>query len=214
MKELLSMLMALFISMFENVDYQHYPAEDFKHDSYYVIEQQGEVDYRDLYGQDMVTNPLASCVPGNRAIAGCMHISDVPNTVYLSPYWFVPQTSIKHEDIPDDATYTFTADSLIVSPYNGTLDSYSVGNDGKTMLVKYTIQGESVTLYFENLERWWCCMGKIEPDGDSEGTWKHTCDELRGAKFEAGHLIGRAIANETTVTVSGADSTLKEFFSH
>ena len=214
MKELLSMLIALFVSMFENVEYQHITPEDFKHDSYYVIEDAGEVDYRALYGQDMVTNPNASCVPGNRLVKGRMHISSAPATVNLSPFWLECGTTSEYTDIPESDTYTFATDCLIISPYNGVLDSYSVGNDGKTMLVKYSVQGENIVLYFENLERWWCCMSKSEPDGTEAGTWHHTCDELRGTKFEAGQLIGRAVAGETTVTVSGDDSTLKEFYSH
>lgn len=63
MKRLLAMLMSLFLSIFNNVDYQAQGDMQFVSEGYYTIDEGTAPDYRDLYGTNPVASKEVSCHP-------------------------------------------------------------------------------------------------------------------------------------------------------
>ena len=215
MKKLLAMLMAMLLSMFENVDYQYQSERPFNHDSYYTIDVPAQtVDYRDLYGKQIAAGGSYSCIPTTYNVS-CYTVNYSDGVTRVGAKWVVAN---EHKDIAEisGTTYTFESNSPIACPYAGTLLTSSNTSTGTIMEIAISVNGKNYRMYIEDMERWWCCDSKKDYDFPDTKTWEHTCSELKGTTFKAGTCLGRARANSTSIHVieNGNKVDLAEFFSN
>ena len=210
------MLMALFISIFNDVDYQALSPSSFTHDSYFTIEEGESPDYRETFGAHTAAGMQKSCVSQTFTLNGKAVIYG-DNKTRQGGYWFVNGESKKHSELTE-TQFVFTSDSKIICPYNGTLHSSSKTSDGLSMEIDFNFNNNMYRMQIKNMERWWCCDGKVEHDGTDQlgkPVWIHTCAELKGTSLKQGVYLGRAIANTTTIDIldkSGNKVDLKTFF--
>lgn len=215
MKRLLAMLMALFLSMFENVDYEYQDAVPFAHDSYYTVQvPEQTVDYRDLYGKQIAAADSVSCVPTTYSVA-CENVIYSDGVTRVGAKWVEARVKKDISEIKD-TTFTFESDTQIACPYSGTLMSSSKTGTGTVMEVAIALGGKNYRLFLEDMERWWCCEGKADYDNPEKETWVHTCNELKGTTFKSGTCLGRAKAGKTKLYVMEGDTKvdLNKFFSN
>lgn len=222
MKRLLSMILSLFISMFNNVDYQMHDAMPFEHDAYYTIAEAEAPDYRMSFGDVTTAGRQRSCVSQLFTLNG--HLIQYPTSMkgIIGGYWFVNSSSMKYDELSGNS-YTFETDGKIICPYDGILKTSSVTSDGRSMDILFSL-GDSIhdgyVMRITNMERWWCCDSKVDYDSTDQlgrGTWVHTCSELKGATLKQGVYLGRATAGNTTITIyddSGNKVDFKTFYSH
>lgn len=217
MKRLLAMFLAWLMSLTNNVSYVVQGDMPFARGDYYTIEEGESPDYRDLYGQTPVNSRETVCHPttfsGNPS-----YVVYNDGKKHNSAAWFANRVSMEYSKISGES-YTFDDSVLIVMPYGGTLLSSSNTSDGHSMLLSCTVGENDYRIQIENMERWWCCLAKIQPDDTNalgESVWVHTCSELKGTQFPQGYVLGKAQAG-TTIQVLGSDNKpipLQEFYNH
>ena len=215
MKKILAMLMAMFISMFENVDYQYQAEVPFEHDAYYTVAiPEEEIDYRDLYGKQIAAGGNYSCVPTTYSVASYT-VEYTDGATHAGAKWVVANEPKCIDDISGNE-FMFTTDCHIICPYAGTLLTSSNTSDGTSMEIAIAVNNKNYRLYIDGMERWWCCEGKVTYDNPDNCSWIHTCNELKGTAFKAGNCLGRALPDQTTIKVveDGNVVDLKEFFSN
>ena len=224
MKKLLSMLLALFMSMSNNVDYQAQGDVPYAAGSYYTIEEGQAPDYRSIYGSQVVASREIACKPIPWKGA-CKSVNYTDGAQHVNAYWLASSDSKNYADLSDDYTYTFDKECQIIIPYTGTLLSASGTSDGTSMVVKCEVNDDSYQLHITGMDRWWCCMGRNETqkvtNSYGELVWEHTCRELQGTSFNQGQVLGRSIAGETKVKIfkyvdgkATVACTLKDFYNH
>lgn len=218
MKRLLAMLMSLFLSIFNNVDYQAQGDMQFVSEGYYTIDEGTAPDYRDLYGTNPVASKEVSCHPTTFKGSGKQVTYKDENT-HIHGYWVVNREGMSYDKLPDGDTYTFENEGYIIMPYTGVLRTSSATSTGRVMVLSVEVGGVSYRLDIQNMERWWCCLGKLEPDDTdilSNPTWVHTCGELLDTQIRQGYVLGNA-QEGTTITIAKSDgsaATWKEFYGH
>lgn len=218
MKRLLSMLLSLFMAITNNIDYQAQGDMQFMHDSYYTIDEGSAPDYRDLYGTNPVASKEVSCYPTTFKGTGKDIVYSDTNK-HMQGVWIVNRATMRYADLPDGSSYTFEAPGYILMPYTGVLRTSSTTSNGHTMVLSLEVDGTEYRMDIQNMERWWCCLGKLEPDStDAIGNpvWKHTCGELLDTQVRQGYVLGNA-AEGTTVNIALSDGTpvmWKEFYGH
>lgn len=224
MKRLLAMFLAWIVALFNSVDYATQGDMNFARGEYYTIEEAEAPDYRNLYGNTPVNSAESACSPTRFSGSG-QPVRYNDNSVIHEPLtWIVNRQSIIADDSTatelDEVTYTFTDTSFILAPYTGTLGASSVTSDGHDMRLDIQIGNNSYVMLISNMDRWWCCLGKVQADQTNdkgEDVWVHTCSELYGTRFTAGQVLGKAKVG-TTVTFQKKESgqyknvTLREFF--
>lgn len=215
MKRLLAMLMSLFISMFENVDYQFHADTPFEHNAYFTVDvREEDIDYRDLYGKQIAAGSNYSCVPSTYSAASSV-VNYNDGATRVGAEWIVANSSKDYSEITGDS-FLFETDAKIVCPYAGTLITSSKTSNGRSMEIAINVGGNNYRMVVEEMERWWCCDGKISYDDPEAQEWDHTCSELKGTTFKAGTCLGRATAGETKVTIYQNNDVvpLSEFFNN
>ena len=224
MKRLLAMLLALFSSITNNVDYQVQGDVPYSAGSYYTIEEGQAPDYRDIYGTPAVASREVSCKP-NPFMGAREEVTYSDGAEHVNAYWLVGGESIAYDSLTDDTTFVFDSDSQIIIPYTGELLSASSTSDGTSMNVKCTVNGQDYQLQITGMDRWWCCMSRNEthkvPNKYGKLVWSHTCSELQGTTFNQGQVLGKSIAGETKVKIfvytsskSITPCSIKELFNH
>ena len=224
MKRLLSMLLALFLSISNNVDYQVQGDVEYAAGTYYTIEEGQAPDYRNLYGSTAVASREVSCKPIPFKGTALPVIYD-DNAQHINAYWFEGDVSKSYSELTVDENYTFEVTTQIIAPYSSVLLSSSQASDGQSMTVKCSVDGNDYQLQITGMDRWYCCMGRNENQKVTntlgELVWKHTCSELQGTKFNQGQVLGKSIAGTTVIKVFNYTSSdkitpcsLTEFYNH
>lgn len=196
MKRLFALIIGFFVSMFNNVDYMVNDMQQFVPNSYYTIDVADPPDYREYYGATPSASNKLSCKTGNYS-AGGKQISSVSSGV-VKGYWLENMKLMRESAIPNVKEFTFESETLIIAPYDCTLETESVTNQGNTMTVICSISGKNYRLVFDNMVCWYCDVSRNNLE---ETSGYHTGDEQKGKKFKAGNVLGKA-ANGTTVVVS------------
>ena len=216
MKRLLAMLLALLTSLFQGVNYQASDVKPYAPTAYYKIDPDSKPDYRALYDSTYMPNSnTSSCRTTNYSSNGRL-ISYGTTTVPETGYWFIDDATV---DITDDSLKANLLDlsagngEYLICPYDAVLCTNSANNKGHDMKLKITLDSVDYELYFEEMERWYCCMARQNPVVDSSGNtiWIHTSDEQYGHIFKQGNVLGRA-SDKTKVTITcTTDSNLSTF---
>lgn len=197
-KRLLAMLAALLMSIFNNVNYLPQEISTFNHGAYYTIDPGMPPDYRDIYDDTPVAGSNKSCVAATFRLKGYYINYNSELSPKIGGYWLENDVGKEYTEIENLNDFQFETSSWIICPYNGVLDNSSITSDGKSMKVDFTLNGDSYCILIDNMERWWCCSSKIEPD-NADGTWTHDCGELKGTQFKAGQVLGKAVEGSTDV---------------
>lgn len=210
------MLISLFFSISNNVDYQANSNEAFIPDSYFVLEGNEAPDYRYMYQNFDMTTSSGICLASSasRQSAELVHLTE--NGAYK--HWVSyndtgPIDNAYFADLVDTNSYYFTEPTDIVAPQACIVKTKSTDGGGHSMLLE-TTDGR-YTLYFTGMERWFCCRSRSVPDGvdPKNYTWVHTCN-VYGKTIPQGYLIGRAVEG-TSFTIqdsSGRTVSLEEFY--
>lgn len=223
MKKLLSTLLALFMSITNNVDYQPQNDVMYTANSYYTIEVDDAPDYRDMYGSVAVASREYSCKPAT--IPGkYKNVTYSDGETHVNACWIEAGVSMSFSEIPDESTYKFKSSRQIIIPYDGELLSSSATSDGTSMILKVKVDDDLYQLKLTGMDRWWCCMYRNEEhkvtDTLGASVWKHTCDELYGTTFSQGDIVGLSCEGTELEIYKYVDSkatkacTLKELYTH
>lgn len=224
MKKLLSMLLALLLSITNNVDYQVQGDVEYSAGSYYTIEEGQAPDYRSIYGSPAVASRDVSCKPiPFKGAAKTVVYSDGAD--HITAYWFESNSNKKYEELTVDTDYLCESSSQLIAPYACELLSSSVTSDGTSMSIKCSVDNQDYQLQIIGMDRWWCCMGRNEthkvPNVYGELVWKHTCSELQGTRFNQGQVLGKSIEGVTKIKVFKYTSnkaispcSIEEFYNH
>lgn len=209
MKRLLAMLLALFTSIFTGVNYQVSGEKPYANDIYYKIDEADAPDYRTLYDRSFVAESnTTGCKTTNYSEGQQYVIYNGVATSYKG-YWFIANdTAVVDDNLKYKTLNIGSEGSYIICPYDATLCSTSITNDGHSMSIRIELNGKAYDLLFENMDRWYCCMSRTNPLIDPNGNevWQHTSTEQQGHTFSAGNVLGRATAN-TTVNIKPVSKT-------
>lgn len=218
MKRLLAMLLALFTSIFSGVNYQVSGEKPYANNIYYTIDEADAPDYRTLYDKSFVAESnTTGCKTANYSEGQQYVIYNGVSTTHKG-YWFIANDTVVADDNIKFKTIDIGAsDAYIICPYDATLLSTSMTNDGHSMQLRVELNGNAYNLLFENMDRWYCCMSRTNPLFDNNGNevWQHTSSEQKGHTFNAGNVLGRATDNTTVriTAVSGDDTvTMYDLF--
>lgn len=223
MKRIIALLLSLFISIGNDVNFIASEDKEYNADAYYTLEVMEPPDYRDIYGSNPVAARNLSCRAKTYKSNGKTIIYSSGND-HINAMWVEDGVSKNYDELPTEDTFQFTSDGFIIIPYDGQLLTSSENSNGHTMLVKCSVGGSYYRLDIQNMERWWCCVGRDLPtDVDASGKviWNHTCRELRGESLPQGTVLGKA-QEGTTITVSIYDATgdsvsncsIKDLYTH
>lgn len=218
MKRLLAMLLSLFLAVSNNIEYQAQGDMEFAYGSYYTIDEGTAPDYRNLYGTNPVASKEVSCHPTTFKGSG-KFVTYSDNNQHLQGVWIENRTPMRYSALPDGSSYTFESEGYILMPFTGVLRTSSATSTGHTMVLSVEVGNTEYRIDIQNMERWWCCLGKIEPDDvDVLGNpvWTHTCGELLDTQIRQGYVLGNA-KEGTTVTIAKSDgsaATWAEFYGH
>lgn len=201
LKKLLSMLLALFVALFNNVSYTATDDKDYTADSYYTVDVQEAPDYRDIYNSNATASKLNSCRTTNYSAQG--RLVKYTDDVEYKGYWFENSTLKNQSDIPDDKKFVFTSDCYIIIPFDGELVSESNTNSGHDMIVNCNVNNNKYRLTISNMSRWYCCMGRnnVSDMYDLDYAWVHTSVEQQGKQFKQGNVLGMGVKDKTTIVV-------------
>lgn len=202
------MILAVFTSLFNGVNYQVSDDKPYGLDQYYTITEEEAPDYRVYYNKDFVAESNTS---------GCKTKNYKSNGKYVAygnivptyrGYWLLDGEVAKLEDLQGQTLNFGKSGSYIICPYDATLLSKSETNDGHNMIIQIDLDGKSYILTFADMDRWYCCMSRTNPLLDAGGNevWAHTSMEQCGHQFKAGNVLGRA-TDETSVTITSPNSS-------
>lgn len=205
MKKLLAICVSLFFCMFAGLSYTQADNKAYNEDSYYKIDVEEPPDYRTLYDKTYVAQSnTSSCKTTNFSNSGKLIRYGTVDTG-IPGYWFINNRSIGIDDaqLLNKKIVLDTEGQYIICPFDAELISESATNDGHSMVIKVNANGEEYRLTFSNMDRWYCCMGRTNPEKDYDGntTWTHTCEELKGHTFKGGNVLGLT-TKDTTVEIA------------
>lgn len=218
MKRILALLLSLFTAITNNIDYQAQGDMPYQDDVYYTIDEGSAPDYRDLYGTNPVGSADVSCHPRTFKGSG-EYLTYSDGKQHTRGVWIVNREGMNFDSLPDSSSYTFENDVYIIMPFTGVLRTSSKTSTGHTMILSISLDGQEYRIDIQNMERWWCCLGKDKPDAQDalgNSVWVHTCGELLDTQIRQGYVLGMAQAG-TTVNVALSDGTpvtWKEFYNH
>lgn len=203
MKELLAILVGIFTSLFNSLEYQ--PADTTKlyaEDAYYTIDANDSPDYREFYGSIYSNGDLSGCRTTNYDAQGKL-IEGLPNNVRYQGYWLENGTTTNIDsDKLIDSTYEFKSNCYIIAPFDCTLVTDTNSNKCDTMVVDCEIDDVIYRLEFTDMERWYCDVSRTYSSDDKY----HTSDNQKGKLFRAGDVLGVAQAG-TSVKVTPRNDT-------
>lgn len=224
MKKLLALLTALFVSIFNNVEFTTTADRVYTADNYYKVDEADPPDYRDIYNFSPTASGKDNCKTANWSSNGREIKYDATTPADTTKgMWFENRVDKSISDAElSGHTYTFTNSGYIIAPYDCTLQSSSKTNSGHDMVVVVELDGVKYRLTFSKMERWYCCMRK-SADMDANANildylWVHNSDEQQGKTFDRGCVLGSSISGETTVTIvklnalGESDTTFQEMY--
>lgn len=208
MKRIIALLLSLFLSIGNDINFIASEDKPYDADAYYTLDVMEPPNYRDIYGSNPVAARNLSCRAKTYKANGKL-ITYTDGAEHLNATWFEDGVTKKYDDLPNESKFTFESEGYIIIPYDGQLMTSSETSTGHSMVVKCHVAGQSYRLTIENMERWWCCVGRDLPTdttADGQVVWKHTCRELKGESLPQGTVLGKA-QDGTTISVSIYDST-------
>lgn len=189
MKKIFAMIMGLIMSLFNSVSYAPVEDKSITNSNFYTIDEADAPDYRELYGGVATASSLVSCKTKNFTAQGKpVNYIENKNVTYHG-YWLENAITKADSDLPTDKAYTFSSDTYIIMPYDGTLLTDSTTNNGHNMIVVCNVGSKSYRLKFTKMKCWYCDVGRTEPDN---GNYVHTSDNQKGKSFKAGNVLGMA----------------------
>ena len=224
MKKLFSILMSFVMALSNNVGYQEVPDKPFatsggEAQTYYVVEEVEEPDYRQMYNDDVpVASETVSCKTKKFASNAKPLNYDVDGVPYKAEgdtgTWLVDNETKNYSELPTDKSMvTIDAPSdgtrtYICAPYACLIQVSSKVNDGKSITVSCTRNADIYTLQISDIVGWWCCAGKAnlpEP---------HNCmQDLKGTVVQRGQVLAVTEGPfSVTVTKDGESISLQEFY--
>lgn len=218
MKKILAYLMSLFMAITNNIEFNMPGDLQYSRGSYYTIEEGKAPNYQDLFGSNPVAAKQTSCQPSTFKGSG-KFVSYSDKAQHVQGVWVVNREDMRYDELPDGDSYQFESSGYIIMPYTGILKTSSKTSTGHSMVLIMDVGNTEYRMTVNNMERWWCCLGKLEPDTTDmigQEIWVHTCDELQGTQMRQGYVLGNA-QEGTTVAISKSDGskvTWKDFYGH
>lgn len=196
MKKILAIIVSFLLSAFNSLDFNMAGDKQYSVNDYYTIDVEDAPDYREFYSGTPSASNKTSCKTTNYSAQG-KKVNMTSNVSY-SGYWFENGVSKSEDILSDDTKFTFTSSGYIIMPFDGTLSTDSTTNNGKNMTVVCNIDNKQYRITFENMECWYCDVGRENID---ESNGYHTSDNQKDKTFKAGNVLGRAVGGETTVEI-------------
>lgn len=222
MKKLLAWLLAFLTATTYNVEYVRQDNTQFyQSDGYYKLDTElAEPDYRTQNTVEASTfSSQKACLYYNTNASNAKKVSGLKSTAY----WFEEGVSKSVDDLSDsEKSFKFSIDGIIVAPFDMTnlTPSDITQNDWPSMSLECKLNGETYIITISGMECWFCDLKRTLPridanDPKSQVILTHDYSESTHA-FKQGQVIGRAIANQTTVTIAlksnGNGVAIREFF--
>lgn len=222
MKKLLAWLLAFLTSTSYNVDYaREDPKQFYQSDGYFKLDTElAEPDYRTQNTVEASTfSSQKACLYYNTDASNAKAVIGLNKTAY----WFEDGVEKSLTGLSDtEKQYTFTISGLIVAPFDMTsvTPSTTVQNDWPSMSLECKVNGETYILTISGMECWFCDLKRTLPRVDSNDpnsmvVLTHDYNESTHS-FKQGQVLGRSVANQTTVTItlksSGDGVSIREFF--
>lgn len=223
MKKLFSMFMAFLMSLSSNTSYNLVEEKPYTGE-YYRVSIEEAPDYRDYYSAKTSTTAEASCKTTKYTANGKI----VEGT---SGYWLGNNQELSLDAVEGFTKELKTNDSingsvidrysvvgcfsqgqLIIMPFSGELITESCNNDGKSMTVDCANPNNSEIKYrlkIENMQCWYCDVGRDGAIAQGGGILFHTSDEKKGTSIRAGCVLGVATP-DTKVTFVPINSAEKK----